>query len=307
MRSKVTNKEKPIISVIILSYNTKVLTDECLSKLEKSIDYLSRPVEVIVVENGTDGTGKLIEKKYPWVKLLEPKENIGFAKGNNLGLRAANKTSNFYMLLNTDAFVHENTLYESLKFMSEKRDCGLMGCKLVFGDGRFQPSAGYLPTPFSVITWALGIDLIPYVNTMLKPFHPNFRSFFKSDRKVGWVTGAFWFMRNQVIKKTHGFDENYFMYGEEIEWCKRIYNSGFDVWFTPRFEVTHLFSGSQDGTKNAFIREVEGIYYYMKKYYPNTFWIKPVIKIGMLARSIVFFLIGNHYRAKIHWQVLQIK
>lgn len=297
----------PLISVIICTFNTKSLTLECIQKLNESIRALKKHVEIIVVDNGTDGTGKLLKQKFQFIKLIEPGINTGFARGNNLGIAEANKLSKYFLLLNTDAFVSENTLVEAVEFIESHSDCDLLGCKLVFENGYLQPSAGYLPTPFSVFTWALGIDLIFGFNRILKPFHPNYPDFFKSEKKVGWVTGAFWFMKRQVVKKTQGFDENYFMYGEEIEWCKRIENAGFNIWYTPKFEIVHLFSQSSGSTRNAFLREIEGIYYYMNRYYPDSkLYVKPVVRLGMFARAIAFGLMGNFYRARVHWDAAKI-
>ena len=298
----------PVISVIILSYNTKDLTLKCLDMLKKSILYLNKSVETIVVENGTDGTGNEIKKKFPWVKLIEPKENTGFARGQNIGIKSANKNSSFYLLLNSDAFVEKETLKKSLEFMSSNVDCHLLGCKLTYENGKLQPSAGYLPTPLIIFTWSLGLDLIPGVNRLLKPFHPNYEEFFSRDKKVGWVTGAFMFIRSEVVKKTKGFDENFFMYGEEVEWCKRMNDNGFNVYYTPNFEIVHLYAQSSKSTRNAFIKEVEGIYYFTQKHYPKfqTF-VKLSVKTGMLMRAIAFKIKVNSYRSQIHFDAFKIK
>lgn len=301
------NGKHPLVSVIILTYNTKDITLTCLNKLKKSIDFLGQKVETVVVENGTDGTGEVIKKSCSWVKLIEPKENTGFAKGQNIGIANADKNSKYYLLLNSDAYVEEKTLKASINFMEVNKNCDVLGCKLVFADGSLQPSAGYLPSPITIVTWALGLDLIPGINRALKPFHPNYNDFFKSTKKVGWVTGAFMFMKNQVIKATKGFDENYFMYGEEIEWCKRINDSGFNIWYTPKFKIVHLFSASSGSTRNAFLREIEGVYYFVKKYYPmHRTGIKLVVKTGMFLRAFTFHLIGNSFRAKVHWDAMKI-
>jgi N-acetylglucosaminyl-diphospho-decaprenol L-rhamnosyltransferase len=298
-----TKQKSPLITVIILSYNTRDITLMCLDKLRKSIDYLGQSVETVMVENGTDGTGKIIKNKYNWVKLIEPNKNTGFATGQNIGIAAANPNSKYYLLLNSDAYVKPETLRQSVKFMESNKDCHVMGCRLVYADGRLQPSAGFLPRPMTVITWAMGLDLIPGLNRILKPFHPNFKEFFNSSKKVGWVTGAYMFMKNEVIKKTNGFDEKYFMYGEEVEWFKRINDAGFNVWYTPDIEIVHLFAQSSGSTKKAFIKEVEGIYYFINKHYPgNLFWLKPIVKLGMLMRALAFTILGKQYRAEVHFE-----
>lgn len=289
------------ISIIICTYNTKKLTIECLNRLKKSIDFLNKPVEVIVVENGHDGTGDEIKKKYSWVKVINPKENTGFAKGNNLGIKASNKNSKYYLFLNTDVLVYENTLLQSINYMQKNIECSVLGCKLRLGDNSLQYSAGYLPTPLSVFNWILGIDLIPVIFTFLPQIHPKYKDFFKNDRRVGWVMGAFLFTRGDVIATTKGFDENFFMYMEEVEWCRRINDAGYEIWYTPSFEVTHLDKASSKKDKlkvqKIFSLEILGVIYYLKKYYSKYInWMIPVIKAGLYCRVLAFFILRNKMR-----------
>ena len=190
-RSLLLRSKQMEISIIICTYNTKSITLECLDKLKKKHRLFKKKVEVILIENGTDGTGIVIKSKYPWVKVIDLNENTGFAKGNNLGIKIASKNSKYFLFLNTDAFVNQETLLKSVSFMEKNDECSVLGCKLKLDDGSTQPSAGFLPTPLSVFTWILGIDLLPIVSHLLNQFHPKFKEFFKKDSRVGWVMGAF--------------------------------------------------------------------------------------------------------------------
>lgn len=291
----------PEICVIICTYNTKDLTCECLDKLKKSIEVLGKPVETIVVENGDDGTGEVIKKRYKWVKLLEPSENTGFAKGNNLGIKASDKNVKYYLFLNTDALVKPDTLLKSVQFIENHRTCEVLGCRLKLGNGMVQSSGGYLPSPASVWTWIWGIDLLPVINVMLKPFHQKNMNFFNSDREVGWVMGAYLFMKREVIEKTKGFDETFFMYMEEVDWCKRIKDAGFHIWYASNFEITHLDKTSSKSDPEKFRKiaqkEVLGVIYFLKKYYPNQiYWVVPLIKIGLYLRVLAFSVLRNEMR-----------
>jgi GT2 family glycosyltransferase len=266
------------------------------------MDYTNQPAEVIVVENGTDGTEELIGKNYPWIKLIRPGENTGYARGNNLGLAAADKNSKYLLLLNSDTLTKPDTLAASLKFFDDHPDCAVLGCQLKFPDGRIQPSAGYLPAPVNTLLWMCGLDKLPGIRNLSRPVHPGFGTFFGTNRRVEWVMGAFLMMKRNVYEKTSGFDENYFMYGEEVEWCRRIRDAGFRTWYTPEFSVTHLDKASSGGNiKKGIIREIQGLDHYMNKYYPgDMFWLKWVIKAGMLFRAGVFYILGNKYRAEVH-------
>lgn len=298
------------ISVIICTYNTKELTCTCLDKLKDSIDFLGKPVEVIVVENGSDKTGELIREKYKWVDVIKPSENTGFAKGNNLGIRKSGGKSKYYLFLNTDALVKKETLAKAVDFLEQHKDCDVLGCRLVLGDGIVQSSGGYLPTPLSIVSLVWGLNLIPVLNLFTKPIHPKRKSFFAKDRKVGWVMGAFLFMRNEVLDKTKGFDDNFFMYMEEVEWCKRIWDAGFNIWYTPSFSITHLDKASSKGNpeklRKIFKLEILGAIYLLKKYYPSSVkWVIPLIKIGLHARILAFTIIGDNLRKLAYKETLK--
>src|SRR4030042_3149838 len=144
---------KPGLSVIIVSWNTKSVTDECLKRLKVAAYHVrdKLTVEVIVVDNDSkDGTSEMIEKKYPWVKLVRSGTNLGYAKGNNLGYKKSSPKSKYLLLLNSDAYVEKETLVNSLNYFDSNKDCDVLGCKLLHENGKLQPSAGSLPTPMSV-------------------------------------------------------------------------------------------------------------------------------------------------------------
>jgi GT2 family glycosyltransferase len=292
----------PEISVIILSYNTKDITLRCLEKLKKSVDYFGKPVEIIVVEDGTDGTSMAIKKEFPWIKILDPGRNLGFAKGNNLGIEASDKNSKYYLFLNSDTLVREDTLKKAYEFIENHNDCDVFGCKLKFENGKMQPSAGFLPTPLNTSLWMLGLDIISST-----PVHPKSDGFFVKDRKVGWVMGAFLFMKKEVIEKTKGFDENFFMYMEEVEWCRRINDASLTIWYTPSLEVTHLDKASSDfNLEKPLTLEIQGLRYYIKKYFPNSYpFIKFITRLGVTLRFMAFGLSGDKKRSDIYKKILQ--
>ena len=119
--------------------------------------------------------------------------------------------------------------------------------------------------------------------------------------------GAFLFIKSEVYKKTGGFDENFFMYMEEVDWCERIAKAGFQIWYTPSFEITHLDKASSgfDLTK-PLTREIQGLRYYLKKYYPKyDFIMGTVIWLGVFGRFLGFSLLGDP-RAKIYGEILKV-
>lgn len=304
---------KPGISVVIVSWNTRDITDHCLACMKKAVDFVKKQadVEVIVVENAsTDGSYDMIAKKYPWVKLFDSGSDLGYGKGNNYGFKRTNPKYEYLLLLNNDAYVREDTLANSLLFFQRQKDCDLMGCQLRYESGRFQPSAGYLPTPFAVWGWIWGLNLIPGIKGLFKPVHPKNPEFFKSDREVGWVMGAFLFMKRKVYEKTDGFDENFFMYMEEVEWCRRVGEAGFHIWYTPHFNITHVDKASAFGLPEElikiFYREIMGLMYFLRKYYPGQmWWIKAVTRIGIFVRLVAFSVLGNAMRREAYIKILK--
>ena len=301
------------VSVVILSWNTREITDQCLVCLKKAVDFASNKadVEVVVVDNASeDGSPEMIAKKHHWVTLVKSKKNLGYARGNNLGFKRTDPKSKYVLLLNNDVYVRKSTILNALNFMEDNPQSDALGCRLEYGDGKFQPSAGFLPNPSSVWSWIWGLDKLPIIKNYFLPVHPKGGGFFSKDRQVGWIMGAFVFMRREVFEKTKGFDENFFMYMEEVEWCRRVQKSGFKIWYTPRFSIIHLDKASSFGDPqklaNIFRREILGIVYYLRRHYPRQVQLLiPVIKMGVIFRWLVFSLLGNKLRRKAYWQTVK--
>ena len=305
-------EQKPGISIVVVSWNTKEVTDECLLRIKKAAGFvLNRAdVEVVVVDNdSTDGSPEMIEKKYPWVELVKSGTNFGYAKGNNLGFRRTNLRYKYLLLLNSDAYLEKDTLVNSLNYFENHEDRDVLGCKLILENGKLQPSAGNLPTPTNVWSWIWGLDLVPVINKFFKQFHPRDKEFFKSDRKVGWVQGAFLFMKREVFEKTKGFDEKFFMYMDEVEWCRRVRDFGYNIFYSPEFFITHLDRASAhaipEKMAQTYSLEVIGLIYYLRKYYPgNLAFLLPLIKLGVFLRRFVFFVLGNRTREQAYAKIL---
>lgn len=276
------------LSIIVLSYNTKDITDECLSRLPKG-------AEVIAVDNASeDGSVEMVEKKYPWVKLIKSKANLGFAKGNNLAMKHSN--SPVVLFLNSDCFVEKDTLNKALEYF-KNNSCDMLGVKLTYEDGRLQPSAGELPDLLNTCAWIFGLT---------NSFHPKNKKFFAKAKQVGWVTGAFLMMRKEVFEKTGGFDEKIFMYMDEVDLCKRINMAGYKVCFTPDIAVTHLQRASQTDSTASFVRELAGIKYYFQKYYSIYPFLRLFLVLGLTFRIIAFSLLGKTRRAAAYVEALGV-
>jgi GT2 family glycosyltransferase len=297
------------LTVIILSYNTKDITNECLARVKKASTVcekaLENKVETIVVDNASqDESALMIRKKHPWAQLIESQVNTGFSGGNNLAMKKV-KTP-YILLLNSDAYVEEDTFTKALNYFQDNPDCDVLGCKLKFADGRLQPSAGFLPTPLNTVLWISGLSIIPGLDP--HPIHPRSKDFFSREMEVDWVMGAFFMLKKEVYQETGGFDETIFMYGEEVEWCKRIKDNGFRMFYVPSFSITHLDKASSKFMlEKPLLNEIKGIVRYFKQHYKAQFpWISVVMRFSLWLRIFAFTLLGKSQRRRAYMEALKV-
>lgn len=289
------------LSVIILSFNTREITGRCLKHLLAAKLYCQKKfnnnIEVIVIDNNSeDGSTQMIKEDFPWVTLKALEENTGFSKGNNIGMRTVKNP--YILLLNSDVYLSEDSLYKALAYFRVNLNCDVLGARLELANGKLQASAGPLPGPLNIIFWIFG----------LSGFHPKGHSYFKKAHPVGWVMGAFFMLKRKVLEKTGGFDEKLFMYSEEVEWSKRINDSGFKIWYVPAVSAVHLHGASSKfDYSSGFLNEIKGIKYYLKKHFSNAYLIIYFFLIlGLTLRVFVFFMLGKTQRAKVYLQGLYV-
>lgn len=290
------------LTVIILSYNTKEITAKCLDKLRVAKEYcqkkLKNNIKVYVLDNASsDGSAQFIKASYHWVKTIVSPTNLGFSKGNNFVMKESK--SPFMLLLNSDVYLAEESLYKALAYFRVNLNCDVLGAKLNYFTGKLQPSAGSLPTPAKIIFWILGLG---------DGFHPKGKKFFSKAHPVGWVMGAFFMLKREVFEGTEGFDEKLFMHMEEVEWCKRIWESGFKIWYVPQVEVVHLHGASTNFDLSAsFLNELKGIKYYLIKHYKSSYiLVKVFLVLGLILRIISFSILGKTTRAKVYLEGLRV-
>jgi len=299
------------LSVVILSFNTKDITGRCLDRLKISKEYcekrLKNKISVIVVDNSSsDGSVGFIKSGYPWVKLVASKENLGFSKGNNLAMKQV-KTP-FILLLNSDVYVEEESLYKALAYFRVNLNCDVLGGRLNYATGGLQPSCGNLPDPLNIVFWILGLGNLPILKDLITPFHPKNRGYFSKAHRVGWVMGAFFMLKRKVFEKTGGFDENLFMHMEEVEWCKRIRDGGFKTWYVPAVSVVHLHGASTNfDLSPSFLNELKGMRYFILKHMNLLYLpLKLTLSFGLILRVIAFSLLGKTKRARVYLEGLKV-
>lgn len=298
---------KPILSIIIVSYNTAEITINCLKSvlsdkgLELDLDkkYTDKepstiPTEIIVVDNAsTDNTMARLQGLKTKIKLIKNSQNLGFAKANNQAFEKA--LGNFVLLLNSDTIIKHSAISQSLIWLSAHPEAGVCTGQLLNKDGTIQPTGGFFPNLLNTFTWCLFLDDLPFANKLIPPIHPHppqfytKDNFYLKDRQLDWVTGAFMLTRKEIIDKTKGFDPNYFMYSEEVEWSYRIKKTfpTLQTWYLIGPQIIHLGGASATNNTDKLLREYLGILHFFKKHKPNLAKFARIsLRLGALLRSL---------------------
>ncbi len=241
MDKELMDKNTPLASIILVSYNVKDLLLENLKNLT------ALPYEIVVVDNASkDGTPDAVRKAFPSVKLIKG-ENIGYGRANNVGVE--HSTGEYIILLNTDAFIEPEAIPEAIKLLMKKPNIGLIGAKLVGLDGAIQPSARQYPTFFNRIFQLFGLSskyskspIFGRVDfTWANPDVPQ---------SVDWVPTAFAALPRQVYNEVGGFDPRFFLFYEDVDICRRIKKAGYEIIYWPLIKVVHIGGQSSEALES---------------------------------------------------------
>lgn len=261
------------VSVIIVNYNVKEYLQQALLSLERALRSLSS--QIIVVDNASDdGSVEMLKRKYRRVLLIENKENVGFARANNQAFCYAR--GKYIFLLNPDTLVQEDTVRVLYDFMESHPDAGVAGCKVLNPDGSLQLSCRRsFPTPWVAFTKIIGLSsLFPrsrlfgrYNLTYLNP---------EETYQVEALSGSCMFVRREVYEQVGGFDETFYMYGEDIDLCYRIQRAGWNVYYVHTTQIVH-FKG--ESTKRSNIDELKTFYEAMHIFVKKHFGFAPLLVV----------------------------
>ena len=268
------------LTVSIVNYNAG---DYLLGTLE-SLMLVSNEMkmDITVVDNSsTDDSIKQAQLKFPNIKYILNKENVGFGRAHNQVIR--NVKSKYILILNPDMVVKEGAIKECLRYMEDHGDVGAVTPKIIFEDGRVDMTAhrGF-PTPWASLLYFLGDDSL-YHLSKIKINQPH---------EVDAITGAFFFTSKEVLEKVGVFDEDYFMYVEEVDLCYRIKKEGSRILYLPKWSIIH-YGGASGKRSESILAEYRGIKTFYKKHYPK--WQYPILrlllKIGSVIRILLFGLL----------------
>lgn len=269
-----------MVSIIILSYNTKELLRECLKSLYKNLKGIS--FEVIIVDNAsTDGTSEVVSNFIRQLggskfKLVENDKNYGFSKGNNIGAKKAK--GEYLLFLNSDTEMQDNGLAGMVEFLKSHMGVGILGGRLKNMNGSLQKSVGTFYTLFNVFLMLFGGEKIGGLRK--SPSHIS---------QVDWVSGAFMMIRQELFRKLKGFDEHFFMYMEDMEICFRAKKLGFSTYFYPDISILHKELGSSNRTF-AVVNIYKGLLLFYKKH--KSIMEYQIVKRLLFLKAIAAILIG---------------
>ena len=257
------------ISIVIVNYNTARLTAACLESILK--DNWDVDAEIFVVDNGSsDGSVEMLEEQYPQVRLIANGENLGFARANNLALREAK--GKYVLILNPDTVLPPGTLQKVIRFMDIHPKIGVLGPKLVKADGSMDLACRRsFPTVLDVYLRLLGVDRLFPKSKLFGHYNLLYLDPSKSY-EVDSVAGAFMLVRRQAIDEVGLFDERFFMYAEDLDWCYRFKLAGWKVFYLADVEVLHYKGKSTRQEYSRMIREFykAGFQLYQKYHAENS-------------------------------------
>lgn len=242
------------LTVVIVNYNVKHFLEQCLHAVENAVKNIT--AEVYVVDNNSvDGSNGMVIHKFPWVKLIANKQNLGFSKANNQAIRKAK--GEYVLLLNPDTVVEEDTFEKVIHFMDEHPEAGGLGVKMIDGKGKFLPeSKRGLPTPWVAFYKIFGLSSIFKKSKVFGKYHLSYLS---DDQvhEIDVLAGAFMLMRKSTLDKVGLLDEDYFMYGEDIDLSYRITKGGYKNYYFPETTIIH-YKG--ESTKKGSLNYVRMFY-----------------------------------------------
>lgn len=282
------------LSVVIVNYNVKHFLEQCLYSVCRAAEKV-QSVEVIVVDNASsDGSVQYLENRFPNVLFIASEKNLGFARANNMAIRQSK--GEYVLLLNPDTIVAENTFAQFVDFMDNNPDAGACGAYMLHTDGTFAlESRRGLPTPFVAFCKMSGLTSLFPKSHIFGRYYMRYLNEFEVNR-IEIVSGAYMFIRREALDKVGLLDEDFFMYGEDIDLSYRILKGGYQNYFLP----TPVLHYKGESTKKSSYRYTHTFYramhLFFKKHYSHySFIVTLPICLAIWGRAL-FAYVGNQFR-----------
>ena len=262
------------LSVIILNYNVRYFLEQCVLSVQKAL--VNIDAEIIVVDNNSsDDSCQMMKSRFPYIKLIENKENLGFPKGNNIAVEQAK--GKYICILNPDTVVAEDTFTQILNTKNWQLNTGIIGCKLIDGTGNFLPeSKRGIPTPWVAVTKIFGLYKI---SNFFGKYYAQHLSENQSG-KVEILVGAFMVMERDLYNEIGGFDENCFMYSDDIDLSYMVLQKGKYNYYFHENTVIHYKGESTVRDEKYMKRFQEAMQFFYKKHFKKSIVFDYLMKIG---------------------------
>ena len=311
------------LSVIILNYNVRYFLEQCVASVQEALSNIDG--EIIVVDNNSsDDSCEMMKTHFPNVKLIENTTNLGFPKGNNIGV--AHAKGDYICILNPDTVVAEDTFEKVLAFAEKQKNIGIVGCKLIDGKGNFLPECKRgVPTPFVALTKIFSLYKLFPKTALFNRYYAQHLSENETG-KVDILVGAFMIMKRDLYLEIGGFDENCFMYSDDIDLSYMALKKGKTNYYFHETTVIHYKGEStvKDGLYMKHFREAMQFFY--RKHFRSSIIFDFFMKIGafffalikknqsklkpLKAEEYVLFSkneklknkLENLFHNKVHWQ-----
>ncbi len=299
------------LSIITVSWNVRELLRDCIQSVDAGRGDLN--LEMIVVDSASsDGSPDMVEREFPWVILIRSNENLGFPRGNNLGIRQA--SGRHILLLNPDTVIIEDALPAMVQHLEQHLDVGGLGAQLLNPNGTIQSSRRRFPNFLTAIFESTWLENIAPESITRNYFALDLADDIESD--VDWVTGACLMVPKRVIDHVGLLDEGFFMYSEELDWCRRIKDAGWRVVYFPQARIMHHVGKSSEQAVTArHINFQQAKLRYFRKYYGRipTFFLRVILLLnylGQIALEACKALLGHkrsirRQRIRSYWQVIR--
>lgn len=276
------------LSIIIVNYNVKHYLEQCLHSVEKAA--LNIQHEIIVADNNSnDGSVPYLSKIFPNVIFIENKNNLGFAKANNQAISVAK--GEYVMLLNPDTILGESTLQDCITFMDDTPDAGAAGVKMLKSNGKFAlESRRGIPTPFTSMCKMLGLcRLFPYSKTFGKYYMQYLDPEHISQIEI--ISGACMFIRKTALNKSGTLDEDFFMYGEDIDLSYRLLKTGMNNYYIPT-PILHYKGESTEKTSYRYVYVFyQAMLIFFRKHYSHySLFLSIPIKAAIYSKAVCSFM-----------------
>lgn len=264
-----------MVSIIIVNHNTGSYTERCLASIVENYDGQYQ-YDIIVVDNAsTDTSVQQLRQVLPRIHLIENETNVGFGRANNQAMRVAR--GDLLLLLNPDTIVLGPAVTTMLEELEEDETTGILGCQVLNPDLSIQPSAGHFPTVRNLI-----LNRLPCIGYVTRSYFIRRESYYRRQQQPDWIMGACMMIRRTLIEEVGMFDEDYFMYGEDVDLCYRARRGYYGIRFTPDARIIHYDLGRTAFNRlGKFVMLRKGLLLFYRKHYAPGDLVKLKLVMGL--------------------------